>query len=145
MCCRAVSVNLNWRNPANTLANLVRNSGCRFLFASRCYSEVAKEIKASNSSLLKIIFIEDLEEQMLSSALGDGSGYGEGVELTAVSEADSSSLKCKLHDVCAVFFTSGSTSLPKAGWWMTVELFIGTETETGRKEGCWLHLFFSGV
>ena len=112
MCCRAVSVNLNWRTPASTLASLVRGSGCRFLFASRFYSQLAKEIEEKSLAGLKVVFMEDL----VHTPLGEGE---EGIELPELRsktvEDQAGTLRCELQDVCAVFFTSGSTSLPKAG------------------------------
>ena len=91
MRCRAVSVNLNWRSPAAQLIELVERCKCRVLFASQHFEEAALVISGACQSIL----IQDLE---LHGPLSN----------------ENRPILCEPSDNAAIFFTSGSTSLPKA-------------------------------
>ena len=142
---------MNWRSPAGNLAELVKSTGCKILFASKTFEQVATEIQSANSGL-KVIFLEDLEDACHSSATdqsrhsatkipGDispftpkcqlggsrsaaclsGSPLSPRRQLSSRGSPPASSpamypkpIACNLNDVAAIFFTSGSTSLPKA-------------------------------
>ena len=96
---RAVSVNLNWRSPALNLIELVNKSGCKFVFASKAFEETAKQLAAACHSI-KVVFLEDVERD------------SHAVEGSKATNADA--IPCEGSDHAAVFFTSGSTSMPKA-------------------------------
>jgi acyl-CoA synthetase (AMP-forming)/AMP-acid ligase II len=96
---RAVSVNLNWRSPACNLSELAQKSECTVLFSSRAFQDVAQTI-ASNIVGLRVVFLDDLP-QLQDSYSPD-----------LIVGPDN--LPCQVSDDAVVFFTSGSTSLPKA-------------------------------
>jgi acyl-CoA synthetase (AMP-forming)/AMP-acid ligase II len=96
---RAISVNLNWRSPVVNLTELVRKSECRFLFATAAFAATAQEIAAAVTSVEVVYF----------DSLLDLHDLGPCRDVDETSE-----VACGLSDTAAVFFTSGSTSLPKA-------------------------------
>ena len=89
-----VSVNLNWRSPAQNLAELAQKTECDFLFATEAFKDAAFTIK---SSIKRLVVVSLLCLQPKPN--------------TALHKM---SIPCKLSDTAVIFFTSGSTSLPKA-------------------------------
>jgi long-subunit acyl-CoA synthetase (AMP-forming) len=85
---------MNWRSPLKTLTELIRISKCEIIFASDQYRDAANEVASATG--VRVIFITDLD--LLKPVAGfQDTGCG-----------------CTPTDVAVVFFTSGSTSLPKA-------------------------------
>jgi acyl-CoA synthetase (AMP-forming)/AMP-acid ligase II len=95
MSLRAVSVNLNWRSPAKTLAELTAKTSCKLLFATEKFRAKAQEIGSACG--VTVIYLEAFQMQL------DGASH-----------SLCRSLECQPEDTAVVFFTSGSTSLPKA-------------------------------
>jgi long-subunit acyl-CoA synthetase (AMP-forming) len=91
---QAVSVNLNWRSPAANLVQLVEKSKCTIVFATHHFEEVAQVLAAC----VHVVYIEDME--LHKPVTSDRSRKF--------------TIPCQPTDNAVIFFTSGSTSLPKA-------------------------------
>jgi acyl-CoA synthetase (AMP-forming)/AMP-acid ligase II len=103
MQCRAVSFHLNWRSPASQLLELVRKSKCTMLFATHHFQEQATAI-AAGVEALRVVYVEDMELHKQIDQPFDNSADAR----------DGGGIRCEPSDNAVVFFTSGSTSLPKA-------------------------------
>jgi hypothetical protein len=93
---QAVAVNLNWRSPpAANLVQLVEKSKCTIVFAAHHFEEVAQVLAAC----VRVVYIiEDME--LHKPVTSDRSRKP--------------TIPCQPTYNAVIFFTSGSTSLPKA-------------------------------